>query len=107
MVDTRSMSRVEWCECICDNTFMGLSPVGLDGTQAWVHAKCGKPTFLYWQVHEKYCDECGRSFSSFWSDICEHCAPKETLVTWFHALQLTALVRPFSSAVALVEKLVA
>ncbi len=94
----------EWCECNGATTFMALTPTGLDGNEAWVHSECGKPTFEYWQKHEKYCDECGRSFSSPYSDTCVYCTPHEFLVTWVHSLQLTAAMRPFGPAADAVKK---
>lgn len=96
MVDSYDLHRVEWCVCAFPTTFVGLAPTGVDGTQAWVHDSCGKPTFEYWQAHEKYCDECGRSFSSPYSDVCRPCSPLDQLVTWLEGLQRTAEMRPWA-----------
>lgn len=94
----------EWCECLGASTFTALFPTTLTGHQAWVHDSCGKPTFEYWQKYEKYCDECGRSFSSPYSDECSSCANPQYLVSWSAALHLTAATIPFGTAAAIVRK---
>lgn len=58
----------EWCDSL-DRGFTTLLAVAPEAV-TFVH-DCGRPSFLVWQRAERYCDECGRSFSSpFKPDLC-------------------------------------
>lgn len=93
----------EWCECPAggEPTFFGLAGWDLDGNPVFVHSECGKPSFGIWQNHEKYCDECGRSFSCPYDDLCESCSL--AYVSWAQALQNAATVWPMGTAATIVE----
>lgn len=86
------MSEIEWCDC-SDELELGFRAVPELPDNIFVHAPCGKPAFLVWKSHEKYCDECGRSFSNPWSDVCLDCASPGPYLSWKIAQQsLTPLV---------------
>lgn len=80
----------EWCDSSCRSLDAQTTLQGVIGDEP-VHS-CGKPSFVIWQEHEKYCDECGRSFSSPWETLCEECCPGEW-VGWERARQLDSLSR--------------
>lgn len=61
----------EWCECLdIDTGYTRLDYI--KDEIIFVH-HCGKPSFLVWKGSEKWCDECGGSFSSPTSDMCRRC----------------------------------
>lgn len=75
----------EWCECkAAKSTYAALGiREGLNGLGVpWVHSTCRKPTYEVWKYHEKFCDECGRSFSSPYINVCSRCSTERPWLGW-------------------------
>lgn len=60
----------EWCECGNTKEYTRLLETS---TSPFVHAPCGKPTWHTWVYFERFCEECGRSFSSPVAEVCDRC----------------------------------
>lgn len=76
---------VEWCQCTGSKpTYAGLGfKEAIDGSGVpWVHSSCRKPTFGVWQRFEQYCWECGRTFSSPYTNYCEKCSSERPWPSW-------------------------
>lgn len=60
----------EWCDC---PDTKGYSQLLTHSPSPFVHAACGLPTWHTWEHFERYCEECGRSFSSPVAEVCDRC----------------------------------
>lgn len=79
----------EWCNDELNGGYTHLLAVTHE--VVYVHW-CGKPAYLVWKKYERYCDECGRSFSGPGEeDLCEDHGGE----TWPGAWQKSAEIRTF------------
>ena len=73
----------EWCECNEVNPYRYLYESNGYCLEVMVHSSCGKPAFGVWQAHEQICQECGRSFSTPWEELCRTCIETFHNEEWF------------------------